>query len=464
MKFDILTLFPEAFSVFFKTSIIGNAIDSGIISYECINFRSYSKDKHNRVDDYTYGGGKGMLIRPEPVFRAYDDIVLKAGKRPKMIYMSPRGKVLNQKIALELSKEDELVILCGHYEGIDQRIIDELCDYELSIGDYVLTGGELPAMILCDCVSRLIPGVLSSDESYTEESHYRGLLEYDQYTRPSKFNGVSVPEVLLTGNKAHIDTWREEKALEITKVNRPDLYMKYCDNEIDFKIHAYNVDLILLGASELVKQEVLLQLEKRNIKCNNILNENSINDFEFQDKTAVLICGDYNLGADAVLNEHNGNNVLFQVLKPFSHKRIRKILYPLVDTVYKPCKNFVTYSEFADEVLRFCSALDNYDIVNECVISNVELICSVPYDLYETYYDKLKSYTADEVFCINSSNQKFNGCAFLKIGEEKVSVEVISISSKFYGEIQLICIKTNQQLLPKLFSKENNGSFCCYLK
>ena len=463
MKFDILTLFPEAFSVFFKTSIIGNAIDAGIISYDCINFRNYSTDKHNRVDDYTYGGGKGMLIRPEPVFRAYDDIVLKAGKRPKMVYMSPRGKVLNQQIAFELSKEDELIILCGHYEGVDQRIIDELCDYELSIGDYVLTGGELPAMILCDCISRLIPGVLSSDESFTEESHYNGLLEYDQYTRPSQFNGISVPDVLLSGNQSRIDAWRSDKALEITRANRPDIYVKNFKEEIDFSKCVYNIDLILLGASELIKQEIILQLEKRNIMCNNIADEFMINNFDFQDKTVILICGDYNLETDLVLKELDTSNFLFQVLKPFSYRRISKMLYPVVNTEYTPVKNFVTYSEFADEVLRYCSAFDG-SVDNEYVISRIEFICSVPYDIYETYYDKLKAYTTENVFCINSSNFKFNGSAFIKIDEQKIPVEVISVYSRIFGKVQLICMDIDKDLLSILFNKEYNGSFCCYLK
>lgn len=463
MKFDILTLFPEAFSVFFETSIIGNAVDSGIISYECINFRDYSTDKHNRVDDYTYGGGKGMLIRPETVFRAYDDIVLKANKRPKMIYMSPRGKVLNQKIASELSKEDEIIILCGHYEGIDQRIIDELCDYELSIGDYVLTGGELPAMVLCDCISRLIPGVLSSDESFTEESHYSGLLEYDQYTRPSRFYGVSVPDVLLSGNKAEIDEWRSNNAKEITRMNRPDLYNKYFNEESDCDKHIYNVDLILLGATELIKQEVVLQLKKRNIICVSIIDEFSINKYVCERNVAILICGDYNVEIDKKLSELEVNRLLFLVLKPFSNKRITKTLYPKVKTSYVPSKNFVTYSEFADEVLRFCSAFDKENCLENCVISDIEFVCAVPYDIYETYYDRLKNYDANTIFCINSSNPKFNGCASINVGGTNIPVEVISVSSRIFGRVQLMCINTDDKLLSNLFDRELNGSFSCYL-
>ncbi len=464
MKFDILTLFPEAFSVFFESSIIGNAVNAGIISYECINFRNYSTDKHNRVDDYTYGGGKGMLIRPESVFKAYDDIVLKAGKRPKMIYMSPRGKVLNQKIAMELSKEDEVVILCGHYEGVDQRIIDELCDYELSIGDYVLTGGELPAMILCDCISRLVPGVLSSDESFTDESHYNGLLEYDQYTRPSVFNGISVPEVLISGNKSNVEKWRDESAEKITAQNRPDIYREYYKKEPSVDKTDYSINLILLGASELVKQEILLQLKKRNVLCDCIVNEDTLNNFNFSGRNVILICGDYCIEADNILSKIKTSDVLFQVLKPFSEKRITKTLYPVIDSGYTPSKTFVTYSGFADEVLRFCTAFNKYDKIDNNVLTDIEFICSVPYDIYETYYDKLKSYSDDKVFCINSSNLKFNGDAVIEINNTLIPVKVVSVSSRIYGRMQLMCIEADRQLLSKMFSREFNGNFNCYLK
>lgn len=221
MRFDVLTLFPEMFEIM-NSSIIGRAIQNKIIELNLINFREYSKDKQKHVDDTPYGGGAGMVIRPEPVYDAYQDIVSKLTKKPKVIYLSPRGKVFNQEMARELAKEEHLILLCGHYEGIDQRVIDKIVDEEISVGDYVLTGGELPAMIVIDAVSRNIEGVLK-DESISEESFNNDLLEYPQYTRPEEFLGMKVPEVLLSGHHANIEEWRKNKSLEITKNRRPDL-------------------------------------------------------------------------------------------------------------------------------------------------------------------------------------------------------------------------------------------------
>ena len=195
MRFDILTLFPDFFEKLNSFSIIGRALEEEIITLNSINIRDFSKDKHKRVDDYSYGGGPGMVMTAEPIYESLESV---KSNKSKTIYLSPQGKQLNQEIVNDLSNEEHLIFLCGHYEGVDQRIIDELCDYELSVGDFVLTGGELPAMILCDCVSRLVPGVLSSEESFTEESHYNGLLEYNQYTRPETFLNVKVPEVLIS--------------------------------------------------------------------------------------------------------------------------------------------------------------------------------------------------------------------------------------------------------------------------
>ena len=221
MKFDVLTLFPEMFDVL-KSSIIGRAIQKEKIELNLINFREFSTDKQKHVDDTPYGGGAGMVIKPEPIYDAYKSIVDKIDYKPKVIYMSPRGKVFNQELAIEFSKENHLIILCGHYEGVDERLIEEIVDEEISIGDYVLTGGELPAMVVIDAISRNIDGVLS-EGSTNEESFSNGLLEYPQYTRPEEFMGRRVPEVLLSGHHANIEKWRYEKALEITKKRRPDL-------------------------------------------------------------------------------------------------------------------------------------------------------------------------------------------------------------------------------------------------
>ncbi len=231
MRFDIMTLFPEFVDNILSESIIGRARKSGAIEVKCHNIRDYSEDKHRRVDDTPYGGGKGMLMAAPPIYNCYRAIVdsedSRRCERRRVVYMSPAGAIFDQKKAEELSKYDQLIILCGHYEGVDQRIIDEIVDEEISIGDFVLTGGELPACIVTDGVARLVDGVLSDAECHTKESISSGLLEYPQYTRPFDFHGATVPEVLISGNHANIDKWREEQALLKTERRRPDLYEKF---------------------------------------------------------------------------------------------------------------------------------------------------------------------------------------------------------------------------------------------
>lgn len=221
MKFSVLTLFPEMFSAL-DESIIGRAKEKKLIDIELINIRDFSKDKHKKVDDTPYGGGAGMVLMPDVVYDAYKSI---NDEKAKVIYLSPQGKVFNQSKVQELSKENHVILLCGHYEGIDQRVIDEIVDEEISIGDYVLTGGEIPAMVLIDSISRYVEGVLSK-ESTQEESFSNGLLEYPQYTRPENFLGHEIPEILKSGHHENIDKWRKEKSLEITMVKRPDLIRK----------------------------------------------------------------------------------------------------------------------------------------------------------------------------------------------------------------------------------------------
>ncbi len=223
MIFDILTLFPEMFDGVLNSSMLGRAADKGILEFNTVNIRDFADNKHNRVDDAPYGGGRGMVMQATPIYSAFKNIEEKRGKKPHLIYMSPKGKVLTQKDAIRLSQIENIAILCGHYEGIDQRIIDEIVDEEISIGDYVLTGGELPAMVLIDTISRMIDGVLSNEDSFTDESHFNGLLEYPHYTRPPEFHGMEVPDVLLSGNHAEIEKWRKQKSLEITQKYRPDL-------------------------------------------------------------------------------------------------------------------------------------------------------------------------------------------------------------------------------------------------
>ena len=221
MIFDVMTLFPEMF-VPVKSSILGRAEKSNLIEINLINYRDFSTDPKRHVDDCPYGGGAGMVIKPEPVYDAYQSIIAQLDYKPKLIYLTPQGKMFNQKMAKELAKEKHLILLCGHYEGIDQRVLDEIVDEEISVGDYVLTGGELPAMILIDAISRNVDGVLD-EESLIDESFNNDLLEYPQYTRPEVFRGVRVPEILLSGHHANIEKWRREKSLEITKLKRPDL-------------------------------------------------------------------------------------------------------------------------------------------------------------------------------------------------------------------------------------------------
>lgn len=230
MRFDIMTLFPALVETVLGESIIGRAQKSGAISVYTHNIRDYTEDKHRRVDDTPYGGGKGMLMMAPPIYNCYTAILAKqeeenfVPRARRVIYLSPMGKVLTQARAAELARDyDNLVLLCGHYEGVDRRIVDEIVDEEISIGDYVLTGGEIPACILTDCVARLLDGVLSDAECYEKESISSGLLEYPQYTRPYEFHGVKVPDVLISGHHANIDKWRDEQAMEMTKLLRPDL-------------------------------------------------------------------------------------------------------------------------------------------------------------------------------------------------------------------------------------------------
>lgn len=228
MYFHIMTLFPEMVLGGLRTSIIGRAEEKGCISIEAVNIRDYTTDKHKKVDDYTYGGGAGMLMQAQPVYdcwRALDERI--AGRKTRVIYVTPQGEVFSQKKAAELSMEEDLIFLCGHYEGIDERVLDEIVTDYISIGDYVLTGGELPAMVMIDAIARLVPGVLNNGESAQTESHADGLLEYPQYSRPEVWHEKRVPDVLLSGHHANIEKWRLEQALERTRERRPDMYEAY---------------------------------------------------------------------------------------------------------------------------------------------------------------------------------------------------------------------------------------------
>ena len=224
MRIDIATLFPEMCEAVLGESIVGRARKAGKIEIHCHQIRDYSTDKHRRVDDTPYGGGMGMVMQAEPIYRCFLAVTESFAEKPHTIYMSPKGKVFTQQRAIELSKMPNLFIICGHYEGVDQRVIDKIVDEEISIGDYVLTGGELPAMAVTDAVARMCGGVLASEECFREESHFSGLLEYPHYTRPEVWEGERVPEVLLTGHHKNIETFRHEEAMKITQERRPDLF------------------------------------------------------------------------------------------------------------------------------------------------------------------------------------------------------------------------------------------------
>ena len=226
-RFHILTLFPEMVMDGLNTSIIGRAMDAGLLEINAVNIRDYSTNKHMKVDDYPYGGGAGLVMQPEPVYRAYKDLTKDMKKKPRVVYLTPQGTTFHQEMAKDLAKEEELVFLCGHYEGIDERVLEEIVTDYVSIGDYVLTGGELPAMVMIDSISRLVPGVLHNDDSAGDESFENGLLEYPQYTRPPVFLDKEVPEVLLSGHHENIRKWRHEQSVKRTKERRPDLWKAY---------------------------------------------------------------------------------------------------------------------------------------------------------------------------------------------------------------------------------------------
>ncbi len=236
MRIDIMTLFPEMCETVLNESIIGRARKAGKVELVCTNIRDFAGNKHNKVDDMPYGGGMGMVMAPSPIYDCYKSLYSETQEKPHLIYLSPKGKALTQSRVVELSKLDRIVLLCGHYEGIDERVIEEIVDEEISVGDYVLTGGELPALIVADAVCRMLPGVLSDDICFEEESHFGGTLEYPQYTRPAVWLEREVPPVLLSGNHAEINKWRRKESFKITKERRPDLFEKLQFDKKDLKL------------------------------------------------------------------------------------------------------------------------------------------------------------------------------------------------------------------------------------
>lgn len=237
MRFYILTLFPDMVEQGLHTSIIGRAADQGLLSIEAVNIRDYTIERHGKVDDYPYGGGAGMVMQAQPVYDAYQAIAQKVGRRPRCVYLTPQGALFCQETAKEMAKEEDLVLLCGHYEGVDERVLEAIVTDYISIGDYVLTGGELPAMVMVDAISRMVPGVLKNTESGQNESLEGNLLEYPQYSRPEVWEGRAVPPVLLSGNHQKVDEWRREQSILRTKERRPDLFAKASLTEAERKKH-----------------------------------------------------------------------------------------------------------------------------------------------------------------------------------------------------------------------------------
>ncbi|MBR5945378.1 MAG: tRNA (guanosine(37)-N1)-methyltransferase TrmD [Lachnospiraceae bacterium] len=267
MNFHVMTLFPDMIMQGLSTSIIGRAVEKNYIGIEAVDIRDYTLDKHGKVDDYPYGGGAGMLMQAQPVFDCHKAIQDKIGHKARVIFMTPKGRTFNQSTAEELSKEEDLIILCGHYEGIDERVLEEIVTDEISIGDYVLTGGEMAAMVVIDAVSRLVPGVLSNEESGITESFSGSLLEYPQYSRPEIWMGKKIPDVLLSGNHKEVEKWRLEKAIEVTRQKRPDLYEKYqreCEI-VEFlnKDKAVNTDM----TEALIGSKMRLIYDKDDVIC-----------------------------------------------------------------------------------------------------------------------------------------------------------------------------------------------------
>lgn len=236
MKYHVLTLFPEMIEQGLSTSILGKAREKNLIELNLVQIRDFAGNKHKQVDDYPYGGGAGMVMQPEPIIKAYESIVYEPRCKPRVIYLTPQGKTFNQGMAQELSQEKELIFLCGHYEGVDERVIDRIVTDEISIGDYVLTGGELAVMVVIDAISRLLTGVLNNESSSETESFDDGLLEYPQYTRPAEYDGMKVPEVLLSGHHEKIEKWRREQSILRTAIKRPDLIPNAILSEYDQKI------------------------------------------------------------------------------------------------------------------------------------------------------------------------------------------------------------------------------------
>ena len=446
MKFDILTLFPEMIDGFLSESILGRAVKNNIIDIKCTNIRDFANDKHNRVDDYPFGGGLGMVMRPQPVFDTYNFVSKDSVHKPYTVYMSPKGKVFNQEMAKKMATKEHIVIICGHYEGIDQRVIDEICDEEISIGDYVLTGGEIAACVVCDSVARLVPGVLAESGSFEQESHYNGLLEHPQYTRPRVFNGKSVPEVLLSGHEKNIKAWETEKSVELTMKVRPDLCEKQGIEVVSMqepKADA-NIKVVFAGKDATKKLEtVKMHCDKTKVKnADFILYENYENtdcdgvffvvcseceNIEISTKSLKLMCG--------YLSDTKYNTEIFEL--------------PLANGFDVSEKPYLSASEIAEEIFDFslgCSYVKRADVnllehISGEKKQTISLKNAIPFDLYENHHTKFEKYKKEDVYFVEVSTKPENGEITMFKSGYLCQGELFGIKSKKYGKVAVLAAK-----------------------
>jgi len=453
MKFDILTLFPEMISGFLSESILGRAVKNGIIDIQCTNIRDFANDKHNRVDDYPFGGGLGMVMRPQPVFDTYNFVSRNSEHKPYTVYMSPKGKVFNQETAKKMATKEHVVIICGHYEGIDQRVIDEICDEEISIGDYVLTGGEIAACVVCDAVARLVPGVLSESGSFEQESHYNGLLEQPQYTRPRVFNGKTVPEVLLSGNEKNISKWEQEKSIEITMKVRPDLCEKKGIKVITDAAPNTGAKILVavLGdeSAETIKklENIKMHCDKKELKNVEFITAQNPNDIKAEgfDGVFLVVCSEFfefELNADVpkvmcgYLSDTAKNADVFEF-------RLGKG-FLVTENV------FLSASEIAEEIFDFCISCSYINEINKdsstllkCISGReskkIALKNAIPYDLFENHSKKFEKYQKDDVFFAVTESEEDNcEITMTSLDGDKAFIvqgEIFSLKSKKYGKV-----------------------------
>ncbi len=446
MKFDILTLFPEMIEGFLSESILGRAVKNNIIDIRCTNIRRFANDKHNRVDDYPFGGGLGMVMRPQPVFDTYNFVSKESVNKPYTVYMSPKGKVFNQEMAKKMATKEHIVIICGHYEGIDQRVIDEICDEEISIGDYVLTGGEIAACVICDSVARLVPGVLAESGSFEQESHYNGLLEHPQYTRPRVFNGKNVPEVLLSGHEKNIKEWETEKALELTMEVRPDLCEKQGIEIISKpqpKADA-NIKVVFAGTDSIKK------LETVKMHCDKLKIQNA--DFVLYENYEKTDCdGIFLVICSECENIRIDEQIPKQMCGYLSDTKNNAEIFNLpIDTDFDITENpFLSASEIANEIFDFSLGSsyakgENVNLLEHISgkkIGKLTFKSAIPYDLYENHHLKFKNYQKEDVYFAEINTKPENGAVTLFKNGFLCQGEMYGIKSKKYGKIVVFAAK-----------------------